>query len=99
MLAAIQGTRSAEFEPENRMSPRPEPTKVVSNPPQVKIDAFQDIGNLQAEQTDTVAPLGGSKAVGQIHTGLHAVGTSRDSPTLISDDDTSYSTWKPVSYC
>lgn len=95
MLTAIQGTRSAEFEPENCMSPKAEAP--VAKPPQlVKPDVLVDCSPSKAEQNDTVAPLG-SKVSSQIQMGLHGVGTSRDSPTFISDDDTSYSTWKPVS--
>lgn len=96
MLAAIQGTRSAEFEPENCMSPKAD---VPASKPALPLDkphVTVDGSPTKAEQNDTVAPLG-SKVSSQIQMGLHGVGTSRDSPTFISDDDTSYSTWKPVS--
>lgn len=94
MLAAIQGTRSAEFEPENRMSPRAEMPPSGQKPFLADLDSSETI----AEKKDTVAPLLAShKMDGHVHSGLQTVGASRDSPTLNSDDDTSYSTWKPVS--
>jgi len=95
MLAAIQGTRSAEFEPENCMSPSTE-GPVDQHPNAIHQVHPTNTSPFKSEQNDTVAPLG-SKIGANAQIGIHAVGASRDSPTFISDDDTSYSTWKPVS--
>ena len=82
MLEEIQGERSAEFEPENRFSPRAQPRDVPAG--QARGETERGPAHLDS------TPLGPG---GQIDGG-GVMREGNDSPTIISDDDTSFSTWK-----
>lgn len=89
MLAAIQGARSAEFEPENFME-----ANKVNETEAISVDRARPVGNSRYQ-----SPNGATGTNGVENGSQPMLGASNDSPTMISDDDdTSFSTWKaPVS--
>lgn len=93
MLAAIQGARSVDFEPTNIMSPRAnhatntKPTFVITDPGELHNGkAFQKVTGPEGHMTQRSNERSRSRASRE---------TGTESPTMISDDDTSFSTWKP----
>lgn len=90
MLAAIQGARSAEFEPENFIDSK----KDIQNAEKSLIRASPAGADFEPEHVTVKGENKGLK-VGVQPQGRGSRETNNDSPTLLSDeDDTSFSTWK-----
>jgi hypothetical protein len=96
MLAAIQGARSAEFEPENFIDTNKSNQNAIKS-----LKRTESIGGAE-NFSEIVAP----KVVLKVRKSGPQVGrtsreTNNDSPTFFSEeDDTSLSTWKPpVRFC
>jgi len=106
MLAAIQGSRSADFEPANIMSPSQSPQPRHTNPAVLPPSAGILVTHADTRPSSHDAPTQPHSSPDRVKTcrssekGHGGARASRDSPTLLSDeDDTSYSTWKAPVGC